>query len=410
MTGPAPGPAAARRKPPGDPRTWLSTAALLIALTALVVALAGSGDGEGPAPAAGTGPGSSPSPSPSSSASPSPSPSGTGDEPDADGGGDGRPTGVETGPLDPAPTGDAPTGAAVTDCPEPTVTVNDAESLQRALDEAGPGDSILLADGTYPGTFTASVPGTEQQPVFVCGGPGAVLDGEDIEGGYGFHLDGASHWRLIGFTVRNSQKGVMADRVTGAVIKGLTVQEIGDEAIHLRNFSSGNLVEGNTIRTTGLRREKFGEGIYIGSAESNWCSITDCEPDRSDHNIIRGNDIRDTTAESVDIKEGTTGGLVTGNTFDGARLTGGHSDSWVDVKGNDWVIENNTGTNSLEDGFQTHQVVDGWGTGNMFRGNTAHVNGPGHGFSLTPVEDNKVTCDNEVSGAAEGLANVDCSG
>src|SRR5699024_11419784 len=49
------------------------------------------------------------------------------------------------------------------------------------------------------------------------------------------------------------------------------------------------------------------------------------------------------------------------------------ADSWVDVKGNDWLIEGNTGTASPVDGFQTHEILDGWGTGNVFRGNTADM-------------------------------------
>ena len=98
-----------------------------------------------------------------------------------------------------------------------------------------------------------------------------------------------------------------------------------------------------------------------------------------------------------------------GNTFDGSRIVG--ADSWVDVKGNDWVIEGNVGTNSPLDGFQTHEIgKGGWGTRNVFRDNTANVNGPGFGFSLTPVRDNVVACDNQVSSAGEGFSNVTCSG
>jgi hypothetical protein len=230
-----------------------------------------------------------------------------------------------------------------------------------------------------------------------------------VDGGYGFHLDGASWWRLVGFTVRNAQKGVMADGAEHVVIDGLTVEQIGDEAIHLRKFSTDNVVRNNTVRETGKRRDRFGEGIYIGTAESNWCEISDCKPDNSDRNMVQGNKITAVTAEPVDIKEGTTGGVISGNTFDGSALSGSHADSWVDVKGNDWLIEDNVGRNSIQDGFQTHEILDGWGTGNVFRGNTAEVNGPGFGFSLTPVNDNKVSCDNKVRGAAEGFANIDCS-
>ena len=102
------------------------------------------------------------------------------------------------------------------------------------------------------------------------------------------------------------------------------------------------------------------------------------EPDRSDRNVIEGNDIAGTTAEAVDIKEGTSDGVLRGNTFDGSAMD--EADSWVDVKGNGWLIEGNTGTAAPEDGFQTHQILDGWGTGNVFRHNTAKMSGSGVGF------------------------------
>jgi hypothetical protein len=305
------------------------------------------------------------------------------------------------------PIGDA---VAVPGCPDATETVHDASGLQDALDAAAPDDVIALAPGTFLGTFVAGASGTAESPITLCGSAESVLDGGDIDGGYVLHLDGASYWRLIGFTVTNGQKGVMADGTVGSVIEGLTVHTIGDEAIHLRRMSTDNTVIGNQVSNTGLRRAKFGEGIYVGTAESNWCDISDCAPDTSDRNVIEGNTIWATTAEAIDIKEGTSNGIVRGNTFDGSRLVEDDADSWVDVKGNDWLIEGNVGTNSPRDGFQTHEILDGWGTRNVFRGNTANVNGPGFGFSLTPARDNVVTCDNQASVAGEGFANVTCSG
>lgn len=319
-------------------------------------------------------------------------------------------TAAEPEPSATAPAGvpAEPTSEGAGSCPAATVEVRDADSLSAALADAQPGVSIRMADGVYSGRFKATAPASEDKPITLCGSSAAVIEADGVKGGYAFHLDGASYWRVIGFTVRNGQKGVMADRVQHVTIRGLTVEQVGDEAIHLRNFSSDNLVEGNTVRNTGLRREKFGEGIYVGTAQSNWCTITNCEPDRSDRNVVRGNTISAATAESIDIKEGTTGGEIVGNTFDGASLSGSHADSWVDVKGNKWLIKGNTGRNSREDGFQTHEVVDGWGSGNVFTANVAEVNGPGWGFHFAPANDNKVSCDNKVTGAAKGLANVDC--
>lgn len=300
-----------------------------------------------------------------------------------------------------------PPPASLEDCPPPTVTVASARELQNALDAAAPGAVILLAPTVFEGNFRASTDGTAEHAITLCGTSESILDGGGVEDGYAFHLDQASHWRLAGFTVRNGQKGVMADGTVGSVIAGLTVSTIGDEAIHLRNFSTDNRLERNRIENTGLRKPKFGEGIYIGTAESNWCDITDCAPDESDRNVVIGNEISGTTAESVDIKEGTSGGTLKNNRFDGSSIVG--ADSWVDVKGNDWVIEGNVGTNSPLDGFQTHEIVDGWGTENVFRNNTATVNGPGFGFALTPERANVIECSNTATAAGEGSSNVPCS-
>jgi hypothetical protein len=301
--------------------------------------------------------------------------------------------------------GPLPDASAVT-CPEATVTVQDTKSLEEALSKAAPGSSIALEDGTYTGKFVAQASGTAAQPIWLCGGAGAVLDGDGIKGGYVFHLNKAKYWRLVGFTVTNGQKGVVADTTVGSVIQGLTVHDIGDEAIHLRANSTDNVVLNNTISKTGQRRDKFGEGVYIGSAVSNWCTTNNCQPDRSDRNVVKGNKMSQVTSEAVDIKEGTTGGLVEGNTFDGSALSG--ADSWVDVKGNNWLIKGNSGTKSTLDGFQTHQILKGWGDHNVFTGNIATVDGPGLAFALRQPAGNVVACDNKFTAAGEGLSNIPC--
>jgi hypothetical protein len=310
-------------------------------------------------------------------------------------------------------TGATPSGS--TPLPPPdcdgndVVDVGDADQLQGALDEARPGRTIRLAAGTYAGNFVATAQGTPDAPIRLCGGRDAVLDGGDIEGGYTLHLQKASHWQVLGFTVRGGGKGVMVDSGTGNRIQGLLVTSMGDEAIHLRTDSTDNAVVGNVVRDTGLRKPKYGEGIYVGSAESNWCRQTDCRPDRSDRNVIEANDIAGTTAEAVDIKEGTADGVVRNNVFDGSDMV--DADSWVDVKGNNWRIEGNRGTTSPADGFQVHEIVDGWGRDTVFVGNHASgvrelaINAAG---SRDLRDSTTVGCDNSTEGKA-GLSNVECS-
>jgi len=301
-------------------------------------------------------------------------------------------------PVQEPPAIEIPSGEGRLDCPEATVTVSDAAGLVEALDAAEPGTVIHLEPGVYAGRFAAAHPGTESDPIWVCGPADAIIDGGGVRKGYAFHLNEVSHWRLVGFSVRNSQKGVMADKTTHTVIQGLTVHHIGDEAVHLRNFSSDNVVQYCMIYATGLRREKFGEGVYLGTAESNWATFSGGRMDRSDRNVVRGNVIR-ATAEAVDVKEGTSAGRIIGNVFDGSGLGGSkHNDSWVDVKGNGYLIQGNTGNATSRDGFQTHRIADGWGTGNVFRRNIIHLGGSGGVGINDTVGGNTISCDNEVTG------------
>jgi len=310
-----------------------------------------------------------------------------------------------------APTPNVTAPTLNTGCPTSPVTVNvtNPAELTQALAHPQPGTVIHLADAVYIGSFTASGHGTAALPIALCGTAGSVLDGGDDRHGYVLHLQDAAFWVLDGFTVRNGHKGVMLDGTRNTVIHNLTVQHVGDEAIHLRAFSSDNTLVGNTITGTGLFEPEFGEGIYVGTARSNWCNISACGPDTSDRNVIAGNTISGTTAESIDIKEGTTGGLVKQNTFDGSAIVQSAASAWVNVKGNNWTIDSNTGTNSPQDGFQTHEILDGWGTRNRFRNNTANVNGPGYGFALTPVRGNIIECGAQSSNAQHGLSNEPCT-
>lgn len=225
-------------------------------------------------------------------------------------------------------------------CPAPTVRVRTPQELSEALAGAPAGAVIHVTDGRYPGTFTATGAGTAERPVWLCGGRGAILDGGAPKGGYTLHLRNASHWRVLGLTVTGGQKGVMVDSSNQLILEGLTVSGTGDEAIHLRDGSTDNIVRGSVVRRTGLRKPKFGEGIYIGTAESNWCEISACKPDRSDRNTVVGNDIAEVTAEGIDVKEGTRDGVLKDNVLSGAAATG--ADSAIDVKGNDWRVTGNT--------------------------------------------------------------------
>ena len=303
------------------------------------------------------------------------------------------------------------------------VYVATSEALASAIAAARLGQTIHLADGTYTGrtragdytgSFVVTRSGTTRAPITLMGGRGAVIDGGGTGGHYGLYVLGASHWRFRGFTVANASKGVVSDGGSHNTYARIEIRDIGAEGLHLRAFSSDNLVTGVRVHDTGQKQEQFGEGIYVGSANSNWATYSDGRPDTSDRNRIVGSTVFRTGAESIDIKEGTTGGIVRGNHFDGAGMSGqNHSDSLIDVKGDGWLITDNRGTvsgsSAVLDGFQVHDVYGDWGKGNVFRRNTLEFPHGIDGYGIWIQGSNTIGCNNRVRGASSGLANVRCT-
>lgn len=299
------------------------------------------------------------------------------------------------------PAGPGANAQALALCAHPTITVHTAKELTKALADVHAGSVVGVAPGNYVGHFVGSGNGTPQAPIALCGSSGTVLDGGGTHSGYALHVKNSADWVVEGIRVQNAQKGIVFDTVQDSLIDGVTVADIGDEGIHLRTNSTNDTVSHSSVSTTGMYKPQFGEGIYVGSSKNNWCSITKCQPDRSDHDVITGNVIADTGAENIDIKEGTTGGTISANSLNGTGMQGKNSaDSWVNVKGNDWTITGNHGVHSIQDGFSTHQLLNGWGTDNTFSDNTVQLdNTTGVAFALRPVLGNVVECNNTVIGA-----------
>ncbi|GAA2989188.1 right-handed parallel beta-helix repeat-containing protein [Streptomyces fulvorobeus] len=253
----------------------------------------------------------------------------------------------------------APAEAAVID-------VATTAQLKSALLAAAPGDTIRLADGTYTGNFKAVTPGTSSARITLTGSSRAVLT---AGGGYGLHLNGASYWTVQGVTVTGGQKGIVTDAANSVVIDSVTVHDLDMEGVHFRRSSRDGILRNSHIHDTGHDGRGMGEGVYVGTAGD----LTD----RSDHVQILGNVIGPGVGgENIDIKEGTTGARIIGNTFEGSGLTGAnYDDSWVDVKGNDVLVEGNKGSRTTNNGYETHTQRSGWGCGTVFRGNVSDLSG-----------------------------------
>lgn len=66
---------------------------------------------------------------------------------------------------------------------ERTVNVSNASELSNALSNAAPGDHIVLANGTYSGSFSTSVHGSREEPIVIrsANGPDNVTIGGDFD-------------------------------------------------------------------------------------------------------------------------------------------------------------------------------------------------------------------------------------
>jgi hypothetical protein len=335
----------------------------------------------------------------------------------------------------------APAAAALTvrtrDPAGSTVDVATAVQLRAALAAAEPGQSIRLAPGTYRGSFLTQRAGTPTRPITLTGPADAVLINDGPAGtappcpaptagwdsGYGLWLFDAPYWTLAGFTVAESKKGIVLDNSHHVTIDGVWIHDVEEEAVHLRRSSADAVLRGSRIEDTGLVQPGFGEGVYIGSAGSNWaCHGNSGGVDRSDRVQVLDNAIGpNVAAEAIDIKEGTVAGVVRGNTFDGRGLSGQNSaDSWVDVKGIGYLIEDNTGAftgpGTFANGYETHNPATTPpllnGCGNVWRGNASDLGGVGqwavHVTSTSKCADNPnvVFASNTVSRAVRGLTNI----
>jgi hypothetical protein len=290
-----------------------------------------------------------------------------------------------------------------------------AFELQIALMLAHPGQTIELAAGIYRGAFVISQSGTTEKPITLRGNGNAIIDSGTIALNYALLIK-ADHWRIEDLTVRNAKKGIVLEAASHNVLSRVRVMDIGEEGVRMRGFSIGNTLRDSTILRTGRLRAGYGEGVYIGTSNDKWHFDYNGEPDRSDFNqVINCNIGPEVTAEHIDIKEGTTGGIIRNNVMNGAGISGeNYADSFLDVKGNAYVIEDNVGfvngPSSILDGIQIHDKLGVWGKRNVFRNNSISLSTRGYGINVKPgnelLDPNRVEDNNEIVGAAKGSTNV----
>ena len=173
-----------------------------------------------------------------------------------------------------------------------TVHVSTTEELRDALKNVEAGDTILLSGGEYKweqkGTagslFMSSAEGTADAPIIIKSADKsspAVIKGKDFSDGISFYITG-DYWDIEDIVFCDARKGIILDNSNHTVIKNVSVYNIGEEGIHIRDGSSECQVIESNVHDCGLLNQNYGEGVYIGSAKSTSGYSYDCN-----NNIVR---------------------------------------------------------------------------------------------------------------------------
>jgi hypothetical protein len=161
-------------------------------------------------------------------------------------------------------------------------------TLAQAVNIVQPGDVIVMRGGVYRQTSTITIGtnrnGTATQPITVINYPGEtpILDFEgQALGSIGLRLN-ASHWRVIGLTVRNA--GHNGIRMDGSYnrLERVVAHNNHDTGIHMAGSASYNLVfncdsyrnfnttgrVGNNADGFGVKFDNIGPGNYLYGCRS----------------------------------------------------------------------------------------------------------------------------------------------
>ncbi len=249
-------------------------------------------------------------------------------------------------------------------------------------DAKAPAPAKEKPSGSRPGPWLAptgfidNVHGTEENPITLCGPKTAVFDGSNGDRGLAaaaLRVVKSSHIVIKGFTMQNALKGLDIQSTNSSIFSNITTRYTLQEGIRLRYNSTFNLVHGCNISYTGRLWVGIGEGMYVGTSTRN--SVGAGLPrDLSDYNNLTSNYFGEgVTAENIDIKEFTTGGVIANNTFNGTSIAGlNGAIAWVAVKGNNYTVADNIGYGTLKggQGFRVLQKHRGLAHDNVIVNNT----------------------------------------
>lgn len=203
------------------------------------------------------------------------------------------------------------------------------ETLSYAASKVRPGDTVLIARGTYK-PFRIRRGGTRSRKVTFKADRGArgrvTIRGSDT---YGVAVWKTDHVVIDGLTITGSRGwGFYVNEGDHVTLRNSKVHNIGRACVQYLRSNFG-LIEKSRIYNCG-RRGPNGEGIYLGRGQGGH--------DRSRGHRVRNCTIYDTKDEAVDLKPRTRDMLIEKNNIYDIRLRDGGA---IHVRGTGHVIRNN---------------------------------------------------------------------
>lgn len=185
-------------------------------------------------------------------------------------------------------------GAAPASSVPRTHLVHPGESIQKAVDSAEPGDTVLVTTGTYRESVKVSTPGLTLRGM----GRGTVLrpstekaaDNTCAEGGNGICVIGTKDENVKGITVSDltvtgfSRTGVFSMATDGLTVRNVNAVKNGVWGIAQERSVHG-IIRGNTARANG------DAGIFLANTVKTEEGAADTEGTEVAHNRLEGNRI-----------------------------------------------------------------------------------------------------------------------
>jgi hypothetical protein len=229
-------------------------------------------------------------------------------------------------------------------------------NLKSAMTAAVAGD-ILYFTGTHTGNMKTAAHGTATAPIIVRG-INATVQTASQSTGYGVEVL-HNYWRFDDFNINFAKKGFYCFNADRGVVTRVDITNMGQEGFKFRRYSNHWEVVECSVDGAGQTANDYGEGFYVGDAQSNWEGSS--TPDTSGNITFRDCYTVNTSNDGYDLKEGAhhVKYINCVADFSGTEPVGGHArgDSGFYLRGDDIQLVGCT-VNDLGNGSTAFNVAN----------------------------------------------------